>query len=46
VRSERQGRKVRAVTVLNLGRHFPVPQWHWPALCARIEELVYGQQTL
>ena len=46
VRSERHGRKVRAVTVLNLGRHFPVPQEHWPALCARIEELVYGQQAL
>jgi transposase len=46
VRSERYGRKVRAVTVLNLGRHFPVPQEHWPALCARIEELVYGQGAL
>jgi len=32
--------------VLNLGRHFPVPQEHWPALCARIEELVYGQEAL
>jgi hypothetical protein len=46
VRSERYGKKVRAVTVLNLGRHFPVPQDHWPALCARIEELVYGQGAL
>jgi len=46
VRSERHGQKVRAVTVLNLGRHFPVPQEHWPTLCARIEELVYGQQAL
>jgi transposase len=46
VRSERHGKKVRAVTVLNLGRHFPVPQDHWPALCARIEELVYGQGAL
>jgi len=46
VRSERHGRKVRAVTVLNLGRHFPVAQDDWPALCARIEELVYGQAAL
>ena len=46
VRSQRHGQKVRAVTVLNLGRHFPVPQDHWPALCARIEELVYGQAAL
>ncbi len=37
---------MRAVTVLNLGRHFPVAQEHWPALCARIEELVYGQEAL
>jgi hypothetical protein len=46
VRSERRGQKVRAVTVLNLGRHFSVPQEHWPALCARIEELLSGQQAL
>jgi transposase len=46
VRSERHGRKVRAVTVLNLGRHFPVPQEHWPAFCARIEELACGQAAL
>jgi hypothetical protein len=46
VRSERHGQKVRAVTMLNLGRHFPVARDHWPALCARIEELVYGQQAL
>ena len=46
VRSERHGRKVRAVTVLNLGRHFPVPQEQWPAFCARIEELLSGQQAL
>ena len=46
VRSERHGCKVRAVTVLNLGRHFPVPQEHWPAFCARIEEVVYGQAPL
>ena len=46
VRSERHGQKVRAVTALNLGRHFPVPREHWPALCARIEELMHGQAAL
>lgn len=46
VRSERHGRKVRAVTVLNLGRHFSVVQEHWPVLCARVEELLSGQQAL
>jgi hypothetical protein len=46
VRSERNGRKVRAVTVLNLGRHFSVPQEHWPAFCARVEEIVFGQAAL
>jgi transposase len=46
VRSERYGKKVRAVTLLNLGRHFSVPKEHWPALCARLEELIHGQQVL
>jgi len=46
VRSERHGQKVRAVTVMNLGRHFPVPQEHWPAFCARLEELSIGQVAL
>lgn len=46
VRSERHGQKVRAVTVLNLGRHFPVPREHWPVLCVRIEELMHGQAAL
>jgi hypothetical protein len=31
---------------LNLGRHFPVAQDHGAALCARLEELGYGQQAL
>jgi hypothetical protein len=43
VRSERIGRKVRQVTLLNLGRHFAVPQDEWPRLCARIEQLLSGQ---
>jgi transposase len=46
VRSERQGGKVRQVTLLNLGRHFAVAQAHWPTLCARLEELLSGQEVL
>ncbi|WP_295542583.1 hypothetical protein [uncultured Thiohalocapsa sp.] len=33
-------------TVLNLGRHFEVPQAQWPALAQRIEALVGGQTEL
>jgi transposase len=46
VRSERIGGKVRQVTLLNLGRHFALPQEQWPQLCARIEQLLSGQSTL
>lgn len=46
VRSERVGRKVRQVTLLNLGRHFDVDQGQWPTLCARIEELLSNQASL
>jgi hypothetical protein len=46
VRSERRGQKVRAVTLLNLGRHFALPREQWPELCARLEELLSGQQAL
>lgn len=46
VRSERIGRQVRQVTLLNLGRHFALPQEQWPQLCARIEQLLSGQATL
>jgi len=46
VRSERRGAKVRAVTLLNLGRHFGVAQEQWPALCARIEERLASQEAL
>ena len=46
VRSERIGGKVRQVTLLNLGRHFPVAQDDWPLLCGRIEELISGQASL
>ena len=46
VRSERIGGKVRQRTLLNLGRHFDIPQADWPRLCVRIEELLYGQHAL
>ena len=46
VRGERIGGKVRQITVLNLGRHFPIKQDDWPLLCRRIEQLLQPQETL
>lgn len=46
VRSERIGGKVRQVTLLNLGRHFPTRQEDWPLLCRRIEEIIGGQAAM
>ena len=46
VRGERIAGKVRQITVLNLGRHFPVLQEHWPLLCSRIEQLLAPQTLL
>ena len=46
VRGERIGGKVRQVTVLNLGRHFPINQEDWPLLCNRIEQLLQPQDSL
>lgn len=46
VRGERIAGKVRQITVLNLGRHFPVLQDHWPLLCSRIEQLLAPQSLL
>ena len=43
VASERTGDQVRQITLLNLGRHFDLPQTDWPRLCARIEALLAGQ---
>jgi hypothetical protein len=40
VANQRIGGKPRQTTLLNLGRHFAVDQDQWPALCARIDELV------
>jgi hypothetical protein len=45
-RSERIAGKVKQVTLLNPGRHFPVDQSLWPALCVRIDELLAGQASL
>ena len=46
VESRRVGNKVRQVTLLNLGRQFTLVKAHWPELCARIEQLLNGQQGL
>ena len=46
VHSERVGARVRQRTLLNLGRHFAIPQAHWPLLCVRLEQLLSLQQTL
>ena len=46
VRGERIGGKVRQITVLNLGRHFPVKREDWPLLCSRIEHLLRPQEAL
>ena len=43
VTSERTGKQVRQITLLNLGRQFDLPQSAWPRLCARIEALLAGQ---
>ena len=43
VTSERTGKQVRQVTLLNLGRQFDLPPADWPRLCARIEALLAGQ---
>lgn len=46
VRTERIGRKVRQVTLLNLGRHFAIAVNDWSSLCVRIEEICNGQSVL
>jgi len=46
VQSERHGSKVRQSTLMNLGRHFAIPQEEWPALCLRIDELLHGVESL
>lgn len=46
VRSERIGGKVRQITVLNLGRHFPIKSEDWPLLCSRLEQLLNPQALI
>ena len=46
VHSERVGITVRQRTLLNLGRHFDIPQVQWPPLCARIDDILSGQASL
>ena len=46
VQSVRVGSQVRQTTLLNLGRHFALAQEEWPALCARLEEILSGQGAL
>ena len=46
VASQRAGKQVRQLTLLNLGRHFDLPQPDWPRLCARIEALLGAQPGL
>ena len=46
VHSERVGARVRQRTLLNLGRHFAIPQADWPLLCVRLEQLLSRQQAL
>ena len=46
VETHREGNVVRQRTLLNLGRHFDLPQSEWPTLAARIEQLLRGQGSL
>ena len=46
VRGERIAGKVRQITVLNLGRHFPIAQEDWSLLCSRIEQLLAPQALI
>ena len=46
VRGERIAGKVRQITVLNLGGHFPLAQDDWPLLCSRLEQLLNPQAVL
>ena len=46
VESRREGGRVRQVALLNLGRHFDLPEGLWPALCARLEQLLGSQGVL
>ena len=46
VESVRVGKAVKQRTLLNLGRHFDLPEDEWPSLAHRIEDLLHGQTLL
>src|SRR5450830_442026 len=46
VEGVRTGSVVKQTTLLNLGSHFDVSQADWPALAARIDALLHGQEAL
>lgn len=46
VENQRVGNKVKQQTLLNLGRHFAVPESDWKSLAARIDQLLKGQTGL
>ncbi len=46
VHAERIGNTVRQRTLLNLGRHFDIPNTEWARLCARIEDILNGQASV
>ncbi|MCY4025516.1 MAG: hypothetical protein OXH75_04290, partial [Acidobacteria bacterium] len=46
VHAQRLGNTVRQRTLLNLGRHFDIPQPQWPLLCARVADALAGQAPL
>jgi len=46
VEGVRTGSVVKQVTLLNLGSEFDVAQSDWPALAARINALLHGQESL
>jgi hypothetical protein len=46
VESRREGGRVRQIALLNLGSHFDLPEAHWPALCARLGQILGRQGVL
>ena len=46
VSSERVGKQVRQITLLNLGRNFDLAREDWPRLCTRIDGLLSGQAMM
>jgi transposase len=46
VESQRIGKKVKQVTLLNLGRNFSLPREQWPELSSRIQDIISGRHRL